>query len=262
MEEEKIIKYKKILIALSGLAVILLIFTVFYSNLPKKVFIRNDQPVNKIASQDDAKILKAQNSQLFSGANSAAIQALAPINKDDHYQGVLESPVQLIVYEDFNCPFCTQFQDTIKEIKKNFNDKVVIAFRHFPLITHSLAVSAAIASECAAEQGKFWEMHEKLYAENKTGNLNSDQFKLDAVDLKINTDQFNKCLDNQKYKDKIEAQMTSARTYGVTGTPTIFVNNQPLSGAYPYEDFTDSQGVKQSGAKTIITKILETGNLK
>jgi protein-disulfide isomerase len=257
MEVEKISKYKKLLIALSGLAVIFLIFTAYFVYQQKKDLVSQNQLNTDTIKKDDTETIKDENSKAVSDATTAAIQTVAPIIKDDHYLGFLDAPVQFIFYGDFNCPFSTQFYDTIKEIQKNFSDKVAIAFRHFPLATHSLAVPAAIASECASEQGKFWEMYEKLYAENKTGNLNTEQFKLDAIDLKINTEQFNKCLSDQKYKDKIEAQMIAARSYGVTGTPASFINGQPLPGAYPYEDFTDSQGVKQSGAKTIIMKILE-----
>jgi protein-disulfide isomerase len=260
METEKIIKYKKILIALSELVVIFLIFAAINFFQQKKGLSGKNLQNNPAASKDDAQTIKDENSQALAAANNAMIKTVAPINKDDHYQGDLKSPVQFIFYGDFNCPFCTQFYDTIKDIQKNFSDKVVIAFRHYPLTTHSLAVPAAIASECAGEQGKFWEMFEKLYAENKIGNLNLEQFKQDAVDLKINTEHFNKCLDDENYKDKIEAQIIAARTYGVTGTPTIFVNGQPLPGAYPYEDFTDSQGVKQSGVKNIIEKLLVNKN--
>ncbi len=262
MENEKIIKYKKLLIILSGVALIISIFAAFYFYQQQKGSVGQNEPNTGLVKKDEVQAIKNENSRALTDASHAAIQTVAPINNEDHFQGILAAPVQIIVYGDFDCPFCAEFYDTIKEIQKNFSDKTVIAFRHFPLTTHSLAVPAALASECAGEQGKFWEMYEKLYTENKSGNLNSEQFKQDAADLKMDTEQFNKCLDSQKYKDKIEAQMTAAKNFGVTGTPASFINSQPLPGAYPYEDFTDSQGDNQSGVKTIITKILETSDSK
>ena len=145
---------------------------------------------------------------------------------------------------------------TQEQIKKEFGDKVVIAFRHFPLRTHTYAYQAASAAECAAEQGRFWEMYNKLFIDNKAGQLNKNQFKKDAEDLGLDRAKFNRCLDTERYKDKIQSQMVEGRNFGVNGTPGNFVNGEPVPGAVPFEDFTDSSGRQREGMKSIIERHL------
>lgn len=182
---------------------------------------------------------------------------LRPIDDSDHVWGDKNAPVQLIVYSDFECPFCAQFTDTLKEVEKEFAGKVAIAFRHFPLAIHPEAMPAALASECASEQGKFWEMHDKLFADNKAGDFNTEQFKKDAADLGLDAARFNQCLDTEKYKDKILGQMLEGRNLSITGTPTIFINGEVLPGAYPFEDFKGSDGQMTKGVKSTIEKYLK-----
>ncbi len=202
-------------------------------------------------------------------ANKGAVQKareevggqIKAINENDHILGQLGAPVQFIVYSDFECQFCADFSDTVEQAVEEFGDKVVVAFRNFPMTTiNSYALSAAIASECAAEQGKFWEMHDKLFSGNSEGNFGAEQFKKDAIEIGLDETQFNKCLDEEKYKDKVEAQIAEGRDAGILGTPQSYVNGQALPGAYPFEDFTDSQKYERTGMKNIILKHLEKIN--
>ncbi len=197
-----------------------------------------------------------ENQQAVNQGQSARPQSVKPMDASDHVLGSLTAPVKIIVYSDFECPFCLRFEDTLKQIEQTFAGKVAIAFRQFPLSFHPEAFPAALASECASEQGKFWEMHDKLFADNKNGNMSADQFKKDAADLGLNTVQFDKCLDTEKYKDKVQAQVIEGKNEGVTGTPTSFVNGQMVVGAYPFEDFTASDGTQTQGMKSIIEKYL------
>ena len=184
-------------------------------------------------------------------------EVVSPINTADHFLGDAEAPVQMIVYSDFECPFCVKFAGTMKEIEDSFKDKVAITFRHYPLSGHPEALKAAEASECAAEQDKFWEMHDKLFADNTARRMSLDQFKIDAADLGLNQEQFNQCLSIGKYKDKINEQIAEAKKAGVTGTPTIFVNGYIYPGAYPFEDFTSPDGRENKGMKNIISELLK-----
>ena len=133
--------------------------------------------------------------------------------------------------------------------------------------SHAQALSAALAAECAGEQGKFWQMHDKIFAANKSGALGIERFTKDAVEIGLKAVQFNECLEKEKYKDRIYEQMIEGRNFWVTGTPTFFVNKEVYVGAYPYEDFTRSDGdastPRQSsgqerveGVKSIIEKHL------
>lgn len=183
-------------------------------------------------------------------------QGVTPINQADHVWGDLNAPVKMIVYSDFECPYCSQFAATMKQIEEYFKDKVVITFRHFTLPGHPQAEKAAEASECAAEQNKFWDMHDKLFADNAAGRMSLEQFKKDAADLGLNMEAFNQCLDSGKYQAKISGQKAQGAKAGVTGTPTIFVNGDIYPGAYPFEDFTNSFGQPEKGMKSIISEML------
>jgi len=189
--------------------------------------------------------------------NNYQIKPVRPIDQADHYWGKLDAPVQLIIYSDFECPYCADFTKTIEQVKQQFSDQVLIAFRHYPLTIHAEAVLAAEASECASEQGQFWQMYDQLFNNNKTGQLNKEQFKKDAADLGLDQVKFNQCLESEKYKDKVLSQMIEGKNSGVTGTPTSFVNGQILVGAYPFEDFTARDGKKELGMKSIIESKLK-----
>jgi protein-disulfide isomerase len=186
-----------------------------------------------------------------------SLSPVRAIDDSDHLAGDKNAPVKLIVYSDFECPFCGKYFDTLEQVKNEFGDKVAIAFRHFPLLNlHVYAMQAAIASECAAEQDKFWPMHDRLFADNKENKINEAQFKEDAKTIGLDQAKFNQCLATEKYKDKVTAQMIEAKNFNVNGTPTTFVNDRIVVGAYPFEDFTATDGVKTEGMKSIISKAL------
>ena len=185
------------------------------------------------------------------------VKPVRPVDETDHLWGDKNAAVQLIVYDDFECPFCAEFYDTLEKIKAEFKGKVAIAYRHYPLAMHPNALAAAQASECAAEQGKFWEMYSKLFAENKAGRMSSEQFKIDAKDLGLDQVKFSQCLDTEKYKNKILEQMLEGKNAGVTGTPTVFVNGNIYPGAYPFEDFIARDGKPEKGMKSIINELLK-----
>ena len=184
-------------------------------------------------------------------------QTLRPIDTADHILGDINAPVKMIVYSDFECPFCSKFAETMKIIEGYFKNKVVITFRHFPLPGHPDAEKAAETAECAAEQGKFWEMHDKLFADNVASRMSIDQFKKDAVDLGLDQNKFNQCLDSSQYREKVSQEKAEGSRAGVTGTPTIFVNGNIYPGAYPFEDFTSPDGRPEKGMKSIISELLK-----
>lgn len=236
------------------LTVVAVIFVVLIFSLNKT---KDEKVAEREIKTEVAEIIDA-NKNAVQKARGEDIGKIKEISENDHILGRLDAPVQFIVYSDFECPFCADFSDTVKQVVREFGDKVVVAFRNFPLTAiNSYSMTAAIASECAAEQGKFWEMHDKLFADNVKRNLTVEQFKGDAVDIGLQADMFNKCLDEEKYKDKIEARMAEGKNAGILGAPQSYVNGQALPGAYQFEDFTDSQGYKRIGMKNIILKNLK-----
>ena len=162
---------------------------------------------------------------------------LPPVSSEDYVRGDANAKITLIEYSDFECPFCSRHAPTIDKILENYKGKVRLVFRHFPLSFHPEAQKAAEASECAGEQGKFWEMHDKIFEANEAKNMSVDTWKKAAKDLKLNTAKFNDCLDSGKYLSKIQNEQADGQAAGVEGTPATFVNGKLISGAVPYEQF-------------------------
>lgn len=165
----------------------------------------------------------------------------------DHIYGNKNAKVTLIEYSDFECPFCSRHFDTMQQIKKDFPNDVRVVFRHFPLSFHAEAQKAGEASECAAVQGKFWEMYEKIFNANKAGNLSVAVWKQAAKDLGLDTVKFDKCLDGGEMAARVNEDLNEGSQAGVGGTPATFVNDQLLEGALPYETF--KQAIQAAGAQ-------------
>ncbi len=159
------------------------------------------------------------------------------ITKKNHVRGDFNAPITLVEFSDFECPFCGRAYPTFKKILNDYPSQVRLVYKHFPLSNlHPNSQKAAEASECSDEQGKFWEYHDKLF-ENQSSGFSVDKFKQWAVDLNLNSTQFNNCLDSGKYTQKVQSDYQEGSTKGVQGTPATFVNGQLVSGALPYENF-------------------------
>lgn len=195
-----------------------------------------------------------------SGINGAAVinenMKVRPLTVDDHLWGNISAPVQMIIYLDFQCPFCGQLYNSVEQAKSEFGADIVVAVRHFPLLNHDQALPAAQASECAADQGKFWEMYHELFAASQTGSLSTETIK--GIGKKIQLDEaiYIDCLTKNKYQDKILAQKEEVRKLGVGGTPASFINEEYFAGALPYEDFTHPDETKALGLRSLIKKKL------
>jgi protein-disulfide isomerase len=206
--------------------------------------------------EQELKRIKNNNSSVLDQADKTVLK-VRDIDNTDHVLGEMSAPVQLIVYTDFESPFCAEFFDTSKEIQELFGESVVIAVRHYPLTSHSNALPAAIASECAAEQGKFWEMHEKMFEGNKNDEFGIEYYNQYAQDLELDMTKYKDCIDEEKYKEKIQDHITEARESAVTGAPGSFVNKEPVPGAVPFKDFVGTDGKTREGMKSIIQRHLD-----
>jgi len=164
---------------------------------------------------------------------------------DDAFLGDEDAPVVLIEFSDYQCPFCRSFwRDTLPLIKSEFIDtgKVKFVYRDLPLAIHPSAMPAAQATECAEEQGKFWEMHDKIFEEQDKLGRGTVQFSVGdlkrwAGEIRLDTSDFNSCLDSEKYKGEVENDLNDGRLVGVSGTPSIFVNGRLVVGAQPFSVF-------------------------
>lgn len=184
----------------------------------------------------DNKLQAAVGQNLPSVADAAAGIQSFEITKDDHIRGSFDAPVTLVEFSDFECPFCERIFPTLNKILSDYQGKVRLVYKYFPLSFHPNAQKAAESAECAFEQGKFWEYHDKLF-ENQPAGFSVDKFKQWAGDLGLNTAQFNSCLDGGKYAQKVQADFQEGQQNGVNGTPATFVNGQLVSGAQSYESF-------------------------
>jgi protein-disulfide isomerase len=153
-------------------------------------------------------------------------------------RGPANAPVMIVEFADFECPFCGGLYPTLKQVEKNYPDKVRFVFRQFPLVNiHPRAQKAAEASLCANEQQRFWEFHDSLYTNQ--AQLEVAALKQRAVTLKLNTAAFNACLDSGKHAETIRKDQDEARKAGVSSTPTLFINGRLLSGNQPYTTIRD-----------------------
>jgi len=149
--------------------------------------------------------------------------------------GPENAPVTIVEYSDFQCPYCARVGPTLKKITEAYGDKVRLVFRNFPLTSiHKAAEVAAEASLCAADQGKFWEMHDAMFADQKA--LAIPQLKEKAKSLGMDEAAFTTCLDSNRFAGRIQEDVRDGMTVGVTGTPAFFVNGRPISGAVEYEE--------------------------
>jgi len=151
-------------------------------------------------------------------------------------RGSPQARVMIVEFSDFQCPFCRKVQSTLKNLLEKYQGQVSLAYRDFPLRgMHSEAELAAEASRCAAEQGKFWEYHDLLFA--NPDKLNRAGVARMAENLVLNEGQFDACLSSGKYTKQIEQDLQDGIRAGVEGTPGIFINGILLSGAQPEAAF-------------------------
>lgn len=149
--------------------------------------------------------------------------------------GPASAPVTLIEFSDFQCPYCKSLSSTLKEVVKQYGDKVRLVFRQLPLASiHPFAEKAAVASLCAEAQGHFWEMHDLLFEDQS--KLQDEDLKNKAATLGLDADAFNKCLDSGRFGAMINEDVLAGARAGVDATPTLFINGRFLQGGHPYEE--------------------------
>ncbi len=150
--------------------------------------------------------------------------------------GAKNAPITIVIFSDFQCPFCSKVVPTMKEIEEKYKGKVKIAFRNFPLPFHDKAQLAAEAGLAANEQGKFWEMHDKMFGNQQA--IDRPGLEKSASEIGLNMDKFKSALDSGKFKSAVAADVTYANGLGGgMGTPTFFINGRKVSGAMPFASF-------------------------
>jgi protein-disulfide isomerase len=157
---------------------------------------------------------------------------LTPALEDaDHIRGEIGRPLELVMFGDFQCPFCLGAQSVLRRVHERLGDRLVFAFRHLPIPErHPLAPLAAEASEAAAAQGDFWEYHDALFAAQP--KLSRETMLAVAADLGLDAERIAAEIDSDVHRPRVERDLRSAEQSGATGTPTFFVNGERHYGAY------------------------------
>ena len=178
------------------------------------------------------------------GNQEIAVAGQPPAIGDDYVLGEAGAPVTIIEFGDYQCPFCGRFfSQTEPQIRENYvkNGKAKFIYKDIAFLGQE-SIDAALAANCAGEQGKFWEYHDSLFGaeikdgEENNGNLNKSLFLSLARSTKLNEGQFTSCFDSKKYLAEVEGDTAEAEaSLPQLSTPSTFVNNRLVSGAVPYE---------------------------
>jgi protein-disulfide isomerase len=154
---------------------------------------------------------------------------------DGPIRGSKSAKITIVEWADFQCPFCVRVNPTLEKVTEEYGDKVRFSFKHLPLSMHSKARAAHQAAEAAHRQGKFWEMHDQIFAKPK--DLSEETYLRYANEIGLDIDQYKKDFSSSSVRKKVDADLAEARKLGVSGTPSFFINGRFLSGAQPYGAF-------------------------
>lgn len=193
--------------------------------------------------------------------NQVKAESFAPANQptisaDEKVMGSTRATVKIVVYEDYANAFSADNAVNIKKLEEEFGSKIVVAVRPYALREKTLSLESAMAIECAGEQKKWEEMRSGIFEAVKNNSLNMDGISGLAKQIGLDEAEFAKCLTDVK-KQGIMLQVASdAQRFSVYGAPTIFVNDELIVGARPYNDYTDENGVKIEGLKNLVERHL------
>ncbi|MBE0691228.1 MAG: thioredoxin domain-containing protein [Anaerolineae bacterium] len=178
------------------------------------------------------------------GSGQADTAAVPQLNPSQHYTvdtannpsvGPADAPVTVIEFSDFRCSFCKRFHDTTFDpLLEQYGDQIQFVVRDYPIFGQA-SYEAALASECAHDQDKFWEYYDSLFADQST--FTRDGFLARAESLELDVPAFTACFDDETHMQEIVADYQAGEALGVGGTPTFFVNGRPLVGAQPIDAF-------------------------
>jgi protein-disulfide isomerase len=153
-----------------------------------------------------------------------------PLGPGDHVDGPADAPLELVMYGDFQCPYCTAAQSIIRRVRERLDGRLRFAFRHMPLPAHPDADNAAQASEAAAAQGAFWPMHDALYAAR--GRLSLDELGGRADAIGLDGERVRREVAAGIHAERVARDERSGRAAGITGTPAFFVNGVLHEGSF------------------------------
>jgi protein-disulfide isomerase len=204
----------------SGIAVIAVIGMVVFGTL----YFSNQNGDGSVAGDDDTK---------QEDTEDKAPEVNLSIADNDYVLGNPDAKIKIFEFSDFQCPYCARFHEVMNQIVDEYPNDVAWIFKQFPIQSHPLGMPGAMATECAGDQGKFWEMSDMIFSNQET--LTIESFAIFAGDLGLDLDAFNQCMTDNPHGEKIANDYQTGITSGVRGTPSSFVNGNIIPGALPYE---------------------------
>ena len=154
---------------------------------------------------------------------------------DDPSIGPADAPVTIVEFSDFQCPYCRNGVEVLKELRRIYGEKIRLVYRDYPGPNHPYAAQAAEAAQCAGDQGKFWEYHDLLFDRQAPGT--GWNFIELAKEIELRQETFAACMNTARYREEVAKDLRDGLKLGITSTPTFFVNGRPLIGARPAADF-------------------------
>ena len=231
--------------------------------------IQADVAALKTAVEKSAANAKAPAPRRRPGSPDPSATYKVPVG-EAYTKGPADALVTIVEWSDFQCPFCKRVGDTMKKVEETYAGKVRVAFKHNPLSFHKNAMPAAIAAEAAGKQGKFWEMHDKLFENGR--DLTKENFIKWAGELGLDVKKFEADLDDKEIEAKVKKQQTEGVTLGARGTPAFFINGRFLSGAQPFDSFKKLIDEELAEAEKLVAegtpkdkvyeKVIESGKTK
>ena len=185
---------------------------------------------------------------------SYVVNSYPEVKDDDKMFGSEKAPLKIFVYEDNSNLFSAQLADSLDKIYSENSDEVTIIVRPYVAKNSSFVKEAALAVECAGDQKKWAAMRALLFAKVKNENLNPGDFSAYAEQINLDKEDFLTCLTNIEKSAKIEELSVEAAKYNVVGAPTMFIEDEMVLGARPYEDYVDSNGDNIEGLATLIAR--------
>ncbi|MFZ3077866.1 MAG: thioredoxin domain-containing protein [Candidatus Aenigmatarchaeota archaeon] len=163
-------------------------------------------------------------------------QPVSQLPRTEHFLGSAGAKVVMVEYSDFQCPACGAAEPAVEQVIQSYGNRIKFVYKHFPLTNiHQYSQKAAESSECAGAQGKFWEMHDKLFANQNA--LRITDLKIYAQQIGLNTTEFNSCLDGGAAAANVKADFSEGLAEKVRATPTFFINGRKIEGGVPFEEF-------------------------
>lgn len=206
-----------------------------------------------ITRNRDAQNLAVMVNELKSAGPAVKIALEPPrtevtIAEHDPARGPKDAPITIIEFSEYQCPFCARVTPTLKGLEQKYGGKVRIVYKDFPLQNHAQAPKAAEAAHCAGDQGKYWELHDRMFANQQ--QLQVPQLKQHAAAIGLDQAKFDQCLDSGKHAAIVQEDVAYGNQMGVSSTPTLYINGRLVSGAQPssvFESIIDEELARKSG---------------